>query len=627
MAAALAAGESSAPAVVRRRWRVRCGARQSPAAGIAAGLGCRAAAWARLVGCRGGAAVRAANLADMTTSRPIDEYASTLQAHFDAVAGDDGELDLGELTQVLKTSEASKSPTETFRDDGFARLLFRMIDADGPASSRAMSTSTRWCGCASARPSSASLLFCLYDEDGSGYIDRVELTKIVARQVSASKLKLDTSQIAQSVDAIFADADDDHSGEIDVEEFLECARRNPELAASIGVKGLPAPPGDGASVACVALDNTSQAKQWRNLLREHGQQLLTALVIAGLVGGAGYWKWAEHLEPHHAELYALLGDSLPAAKASAQGLKVLFLLLLLPVIRVPLTRLRDSCKLKVWAFDDRIQLHKLLGLASFVLTAIHVLAHVVNYARWADPARHDAWALAFPEDFAQNVTQPTLSELWARPVSITGVAMLACFAVGAPFAVGWPRRKRWFMRLCPRAAAALNDFSNFWITPHRPRPLLRLPRPAPLAGVPWKPTLTNHGDAWLGDAAGAHLRHLPLPPAIRRGEADEVIHARILKQDPKAPVKEGDVLHLKMEKPKKWASRPGEYLFLQVPEVSRTSGTRSRSRRARRRSTLACTFASPATGRAISSSSSRREPQSAPPLRCGCRRRRRRRRW
>ena len=51
-------------------------------------------------------------------------------------------------------------------------------------------------------------------------------------------------------------------------------------------------------------------------------------------------------------------------------------------------------------------------------------------------------------------------------MSITGVAMLTCFAVGAPFAVGWPRRKRWFMRLCPRAAAALNDFSNFWITHH-----------------------------------------------------------------------------------------------------------------------------------------------------------------
>ena len=71
------------------------------------------------------------------------------------------------------------------------------------------------------------VLFCLYDEDGSGYIDHGELTKIVARQVSASKLKLDTSQIAQIVDAIFADADDDHSGEIDVEEFLEARGATP----------------------------------------------------------------------------------------------------------------------------------------------------------------------------------------------------------------------------------------------------------------------------------------------------------------------------------------------------------------------------------------------------------------
>ena len=166
---------------------------------------------------------RQPNLAD-NEERPIGEYASTLQAHFDGVAGDDGELDLGELTQVLKTSEASKSPTETFRDDGFARLLFRMIDADGSglvSRDEYVDTMVRLrFGTTEQR---LHLLFCLYDEDGCGYIDHGELTKIVAEQVSASKLKLDTSQIAQIVDAIFADADDDHSGEIDVEEFLECA--------------------------------------------------------------------------------------------------------------------------------------------------------------------------------------------------------------------------------------------------------------------------------------------------------------------------------------------------------------------------------------------------------------------
>ena len=171
MAAALAADESTAPAVVptsmaSQMWRTSTRETpESPRRGSVAerphGRGLSAVAAARLS--------RQPNLADMTTSRPIDEYASTLQAHFDEVAGDDGELDLGELTQVLKTSEASKSPTETFRDDGFARLLFRMIDADGSglvSRDEYVDTMVRLrFGTTEQR---LHLLFCLYDEDGSG---------------------------------------------------------------------------------------------------------------------------------------------------------------------------------------------------------------------------------------------------------------------------------------------------------------------------------------------------------------------------------------------------------------------------------------------------------------------------
>ena len=122
-----------------------------------------------------------------------------------------------------------------------------------------------------------------------------------------------------------------------------------------------------------------------------------------------------------------------------------------------------------------------------------------------------------------------------------------------------------------RTAAALNDFSNFWITHHVLGLFYIFLVLHPWPGVPWKPTLTNHGDAWLWVTPPVLIYGIfRFRQRFAAAKRTRVIHARILKQDPKAPVKEGDVLHLKMEKPKKWASRPGEYLFLQVPEVSRT---------------------------------------------------------
>ena len=208
--------------------------------------------------------------------------------------------------------------------------------------------------------------------------------------------------------------------------------RPPQVAAALNIDSLDPPRSDSppplerddsSSDAITAYYGRTRRFVRRTWHAIDGRRIVAGGVIGGACAGAFTTSWIAHTRGEHKELYALLGNTLPLAKGTAQAMKVVFTLLLLPICRHadrpphlcgssmdgsrsygriytslslshPICRhamayLRE-CKAanavlpkRIWPFDDNIAIHRYLGATALLLALVHTCAHAVNFSRWS----------------------------------------------------------------------------------------------------------------------------------------------------------------------------------------------------------------------------------------------------
>lgn len=194
------------------------------------------------------------------------------------------------------------------------------------------------------------------------------------------------------------------------------------------------------------------------LMQEYWKRiwLVTLWVIISL--GLFYWKWYEN---HSNKLYEISGECLTVAKGSAEALKFNMALILLPVCRTTLTKLRSTFLYKAVPFDENINFHKLIAAAIVFWTVLHTLAHVIcNYPRLAMCPRDEFMAVV-GKTF--NYKQPTYLDLLTCTVGWTGIVMILIMALSFTLATSYFRRN--VVKL-PYPFSNLAGFNSFWYTHH-----------------------------------------------------------------------------------------------------------------------------------------------------------------
>ncbi len=189
-------------------------------------------------------------------------------------------------------------------------------------------------------------------------------------------------------------------------------------------------------------------------------------------------------------------------------------LILLPMMRRLLTRVRASWLGKVIPIDDSIDFHRLVGHSLFGISVAHAAAFVVAYA-----------------------TGHASSPVWGFVASLrggTGVALLLVFAVMWVFSLSFIRRSR--------------HFELFYFT-H-------------LLYVAWFVLAVAHAPSfllWAGvPIAGFGVEHVLR--LFRRAPATPVVASEALRSG---------VTRLELEKPQGFDFAAGDYVFLRIPAIAR----------------------------------------------------------
>lgn len=170
------------------------------------------------------------------------------------------------------------------------------------------------------------------------------------------------------------------------------------------------------------------------------------------------WKYIEF---YGSPAYQVTGYCVCVAKGSAEALKLNMALVLLPVCRRTLTKLRSSFLNQVVPFDDNINFHKLVALAIAIWSTIHTFMHLgCNYPRIANCPKRKFMATLGP---ALHYKQPTYVDLVNNVVGITGLLMVVIMSFS--FILATHNFRRNVVKL-PWPFTILAGFNAFWYAHH-----------------------------------------------------------------------------------------------------------------------------------------------------------------
>lgn len=170
------------------------------------------------------------------------------------------------------------------------------------------------------------------------------------------------------------------------------------------------------------------------------------------------WKLNEF---QHRDAFKVLGFCLCFAKAAAETVKFNMALILVPVCRRTLTRLRETFLGKVIPFDENINFHKMIAGEVVLGSVVHIIMHTsCNFVRISSCSK-DTFDTYFGPVF--NYRQPTYMELLFSIEGVTGIIMTLLMIYSFTLATHSFRRN--IVKL-PGPFHILAGFNAFWYAHH-----------------------------------------------------------------------------------------------------------------------------------------------------------------
>ncbi|CAL8292042.1 unnamed protein product [Boreogadus saida] len=311
---------------------------------------------------------------------------------FEAIAGEDKEIDLEEFKTALKVKESF-----------FAERFFALFDSDGSSSI----SLDELLGALNllihgSEADKLRFLFQVYDVDGSGSIDPDELRTVLKSCLRESAISLPEEKLDDLTLALFESADKDRSGAITFEELKAELENFPEVMENLTISAANwlKPP--------EAEERRRQAPRyltrayWQNNSRKLSFLMAYALLSLLLFSSALL---------HHSGG----GVCYMVAKGCGQCLNFNCTFVMVLMLRRCLTWLRATWLVRVLPLDQNILLHQIVGYAILVFTVVHTSAHILNFAHLSRHTGYSLWEYLL-------TTRPGVG--WVRgSASLTGVVL------------------------------------------------------------------------------------------------------------------------------------------------------------------------------------------------------------
>lgn len=347
--------------------------------------------------------------------------------------------------------------------------------------------------------------FRIHDLDGDNVIARAELLRMITLCMAEEKTLLNPRAAESMTDLLLKAADRNRDGRLSYKEFEAVVGRYPKVLDLIT-----------RSEASWLTPNEDLLERFsepparkKRLKRALQNRWLPAAIVT-------VWALANVALFLHAVLrYRDLGANAFVMLARGAGAALNFngALILIPVMRRLLTRMRRTPVLHKLPVDDAIAFHRLIGVTMFALALVHTAAHFGNYAV-----------------SGRGIVAGT----FGTAPGLTGFCLLLVFVV---------------MWWCSRPAVRRSGKFELFYFSH-------------LLYVAWFALLLAHGPAfhlW----AGVPLLGFAVEQVLRastRTRKTQILGA--------TPLRSG-VTRLEIERPQGFEHRAGDYVFIRIPELAR----------------------------------------------------------
>lgn len=444
-----------------------------------------------MVGC-------AAPLGEMMSKTDVsseEKLLSDIRDRFIRVAGEDGSVDQDELASAL-----------SLRDPYYARRLFQMVDSDNSGEIDADEFIGFVRGIMSGSDDEKlQFAFRLHDPDDSGTIEPAELRQILESSLAQHGASLPDEAVENLTDALFRRADEDGNGSISFDEFKAVLDAYPKLKKQMTFSAAtwlrPARPAARKSPGIGDWLRT----QWQGARNDP----LAAwfLVVYAVVNVGLFWNAVDTYRDAGANIYVQI------ARGCGACLNFNGALILVPMLRHLLTRVRASVLGELIPVDHAIAFHKLVGHTMLVFAVIHTAAHLINYS---------------------TLTGGIPEYLFGTTAGLTGLILMLVFFVMWICALDFIRRG--------------GHFELFYIT-H-------------MGYFAWFALCLVHGPVfWIW--AGVPILGYLIERVVRFRNTRRAFQVSGLDPLPSS------VTRVEMQLPDKFRYKPGDYVFIKYPPVSK----------------------------------------------------------
>jgi predicted ferric reductase/Ca2+-binding EF-hand superfamily protein len=351
--------------------------------------------------------------------------------------------------------------------------------------------------------------FQLHDHDGDGFIDQTEMLRMISIAMAESEVVARASQPAEHlVHVLFRALDSNRDGRISFDELEAALRQRPELLRKMTQsEAIWLAPNEDlfARLSTTAPPAGSRLAAW---LRNHwavvffsaawlasNLAILSTFFVHGVASGARLWM----------QLGRTLGLALDFNGA----------LILIPMMRRLLTRVRATFLGRLIPVDHSIAFHRLLGHTLFMLGVAHAACFTVAYAEG-------------------HALHPISDLFFTTGTGFTGLALLTVFFVMWLFSLAFVRRSKRF---------ELFYFTHLLYVAWLALAIAHAPSFALWALVPL-----------LGFAVEQFLR------LRRRAAVSRVVSSSPLRSA---------VTRLEIERPVGFEFAAADYVFLRIPSIAR----------------------------------------------------------
>lgn len=170
------------------------------------------------------------------------------------------------------------------------------------------------------------------------------------------------------------------------------------------------------------------------------------------------WKFKQY-EKRNA--FKIMGYCVCVAKGAAETLKFNMALILFPVCRKTLTKLRSTRFSTIVPFDDNINFHKVIALGIAVGTGVHALMHITCDLPKISSCPEEKFMTYLGRNFGYK--QPSYMDLVGSIPGVTGIIMTVVMAFTFTLAMHSFRRN--VVKL-PWPFHYLAGFNAFWYAHH-----------------------------------------------------------------------------------------------------------------------------------------------------------------